>query len=699
MFSRGLVAAFATLLCTSAIAMAQAPTPTPPRVDSNVAVGSYAQSNGQDLLGAPCAVRGGTGCGGCYPQGIPPSDPIAAALAQLPTVDPEWQAISTMISGLDASLAPMAMPVLMTGTVGLSKSPGSDFPASHYSPDYNAEIIPDNNGMLATGNTNDRVEFEWEGDKLPMFAWSGEGDRMIALGRWIFDCGHPDPGPLGKCSNDHTKACVLDSECSPGTCTTPPASFGFQSELHPPQAVVLLRNKAMTLGHTVPATRADVYISGDGGGAGDRCTVTHLANATDLLSNNKRCMINHCSKTTSRSCKVDADCAGNETCVTLDPANRLAHINAPNFDHCSTTPRACTLDTDCPSGETCVPLANFEFDMPLPPPPATGPATLKIKTTNHKPKGGVMPKPTFVLPVGPTPNLHVVIPMATPMPGNKMPNVFAASISAAWKEDTTWKQDTTKLKHVQVQITGVTINNPVKDSTPAVPHVCTNPSGHLTAQPCSINSDCTKSICAKSLKECNVDADCKKTDFCISGASQCVGGIPPGWDLWGEVNGDWVKFQNLASIGAQAPFAAPPYLQPSPTPLTIKQKFKFDEYVPPDGSIHLKISGHSLNCLNGLFGSNLVDGLNTYDLLPGAACLDATSHGIGEVDLTYTGPNFGTVTRNKPVAFTATSTGSEGGTCSTTANQLCVTAADCPSGETCSATGRAFTLQYSIVVK
>lgn len=304
-----------------------------------------------------------------------------------------------------------------------------------------------------------------------------------------------------------------------------------------------------------------------------------------------------------------------------------------------------------------------------------------------------MPKPIFATPVGPTPNLHVIIPMATPLPNTKMPNVFAGSITAAWKEDTT------ALKHVQVQITGITINNPLKDSTPAVPHVCTNPSGHLTADPCSINSDCPTSICANSLKPCNVDADCKKTDFCISGASQCVGGITPGWDLWGEVNGDWVKFQNLASIGAQAPFANPPYLQPSPTPLSIKQKFKFDEYVPADGSIHIKISGHSLNCLSGLFGHDLIDGLHTYDLVPGAACLGAGTVGAGQVDLTYTGPDFGTVTRNKPVAFTATSTGSQAGTCSTTANQLCVTTADCPSGETCNHTDGAFTLQYSIVVK
>ena len=139
---------------------------------------AYAQSRGQDLSGAPCAARGATGCGGCYPEPVPPSDPIAAALAQLNLVNPEWQPIGPMIPGGDTSLPPDSVPVRINATVALSKSPGDDFPSTHITSDYNAELIPDDNGRLATGDDDKRLEFEWEGDKLPMYMWSGEGDRL-----------------------------------------------------------------------------------------------------------------------------------------------------------------------------------------------------------------------------------------------------------------------------------------------------------------------------------------------------------------------------------------------------------------------------------------------------------------------------------------------------------------------------------------
>jgi hypothetical protein len=665
---RSLMVIITASICSTSLAAAQTPTPTP--VDSNVAVTAYAQSRGQDLTGNACTTRGGTGCGGCYPNGIPPADPIAGLLGLLSTVNPEWQAIGPMVSGVDASLPPAAVPAQVTGTVGLSKSPGDDFPGTHISPDYNAEIIPDDNGRLATGNGNQRVEFEWEGDKFPLFAWPGEGDRMIALGRWIFDCGHPDPGPLGKCSNDGTRACDVDADCnSGGTCSAPAANYNYQSELHPPQTSVAIRNKS--IGKT-PATRADVYISADAGGAADRCTNTHLANATDVLIN-KACFLNHCSITTSRSCLADADCAKGEICLRLDPNSRLADINA----------------------------SNFEFDLPLPAKPA-GAKGVKIKTKNFNPKGSLMPKATFVPALDdPTPHVHVVVPMATPLPKG-MPNVFAQSISAAWQGDKT------KLTHVQVKLTKLTINNPVKDSTPAVPRVCTNPTaGGLTTTSCTTNSDCQAGQCAaKSSKACYSNSDCAQTDYC-TGASQCVGGVAPGWRLWGEVNGDWVEFPGLTSVGTAAPFAQPPFTRPS-TPAATKEKFKFDEYLPADGTIHIKVTGRSLNCENvSLFGKNLKDNLQEFGLTAGASCLLAVSRDPGGVDITHSGTGFSTTT-GSPVACstsgklttcTVTSVGGDAGTCSQTTTQLCVSNADCPASETCNVTGGAFTLEYTLALK
>jgi hypothetical protein len=670
------------LLVAAVAANAQPLTPTP--VDSNITVSTYAQTHGVNLSNAPCPYQGGDGCGGCYPEGIPPTDPIAAALAQLTLVDPEWAPIGPMIPGMDPSQSPNAQPVLVTGTIGLSKSPGDDFPGSHLSADYNAEIIPDDNGQLASGNSNGRVEFEWEGDKFPLFAWAGEGDRVLALGRWIFDCGHPFPGPEGTCSNN-SAACIVDADCGPTcnlatghcsnstasnilTCTSDAdcgptcvgANFGYSSEMHPPQAVVMLRNnKSLPASHkgrtAIPASQADVYISSDGGGAGDRCTVTHLASTLSVLLS-KKCFLDHCSKTTTRSCLTDRDCAHGETCIRLDPAQRLANVNA----------------------------SDFAFDMPLPPPPPSPtPATLEIRTKSFKPRSARMPHPIFEFTPGPTPNLHVVIPMTEPIRGGQLPNIFAERIRAGWKEDTT------PLTHVRVQFTNLTINNPLKDSAPPVPRVCTNPTGGLTTTACATDADCTPGTCSGSGigRHCHRNTNCGHTGVC-NGASICVGGVTPGWRLWAEVNGDWIEFKKLQKLGSKKPFAEPPYEVPSPTPLTIPEHYTFDEYVPPAASIHLKVSGHSLNCLNMLFGHNLIDGLNEFGLTAGANCLQSSSHDVGKIDVTYNGPDFGTTAPGVPASYNVTSTGGDGGTCSVTTDQLCISDADCPAGA-CSTTAGA----------
>ena len=225
-----------------------------------------------------------------------------------------------------------------------------DFPASHITDDQNTFITldPDKSGLIATGNGQssncpgencNRIEVEREIGKYPLFAWAGEGDRFTGLGRWIFDCGHPDPAPTGKCSSSSSTACSVDADCpSGGTCTSPAPNFQFRAELHPPQAIAVMRNKS--IGKT-PATRADVYVSADGGGASDRCEVTHLASIGDVLTN-KKCFTNTCSKTTSQTCRIDADCPKKETCTKLDPSASVLDVNA----------------------------SDFEFDMLLPPKPA-----------------------------------------------------------------------------------------------------------------------------------------------------------------------------------------------------------------------------------------------------------------------------------------------------------------------------------------
>jgi hypothetical protein len=102
--------------------------------------------------------------------------------------------------------------------------------------------------------------------------------------------------------------------------------------------------------------------------------------------------------------------------------------------------------------------------------------------------------------------------------------------------------------------------------------------------------------------------------------------------------------------------------------------------------------------LNSVFGHNLKDLLGFYGVTAGANCLlNGGSRDPGTVDITLTGPDFGT-TPGTVTPFSTTSSGGNAGTCSATTSQLCVTNTDCPSGETCNVTGGAFTLAYTVKV-
>jgi hypothetical protein len=808
-----LIAGVAVVVCASTLALAQTPTPG---VDSNVSVTSFAQSRGD-----PCTSRGTLGCGGCYPAGIPACDPTS----ELPKVNPEWQPVGPMIDlgggvAADPSVPPASAPVSISGTVELSKiNTGGDFPGSHIGDDQNTFILLDDTNRLATGNLStsyncpgencNRIEMELEINKYPLFAWAGEGDRTMAVGRWIFDCGHPDPDK-GHCSASSSKSCTQDSDCSEGTdevclsnlCTrqcigdadcdpagtcsggTNPGqschvdcdcgtggtcvgaatcvggvgtcsgsgarciidsecpagqtcngvNFNARTELHPPQAVVVLRqNKFIPAGgKAIPATRADVYLSNDGGGAGDACIVTHLDNAASVLST-KSCFSNRCSDD-SRACRSNKDCNAPYTCNIFNPAisQPLADVNAPDFNHCSVTARHCEEDGDCPTGETCIFMKNFEFDMPLPPQPPG--ATLRTKFKRQKRPASVAigaraPKPTLsAVTPGPTPNLHVIIPMASRLvsgkcsdsggrckvdadcvgggsdtcTGGKFPGYFAGSISAGWNGDTS------PLKHVIVKFKNLIINNPLKDRVQPITKQCVQPGGGvsssgLTDVACETDDDCLAGACSISGTACHSDFDCLKGQHCSGKSVRCLGGVNPGWYLMAQVNGDWTQFKKLETIGAQAPFLAPPYFVP-PTPAAVKVSGKFNEWVPADSSIHIETTGMSVSCTDILYGTNLIENLSRFGLTAGAACLGSSDRNPGMVDITLPGPSFmpptpapGTTPSvvctpgvgTRPSTCFATSGEGSGGKCSNDSTRLCVADGDCPG--TCSTSGPCMT--------
>jgi CARDB len=145
-----------------------------------------------------------------------------------------------------------------------------DLSWNHYTHDKTFQAIPDPRYkyLLAGDRSGAAVkpwlEVEWEegstmGDSrtwgaLPEFAWPSVGDRIWTEGRWVFDCGHTG---------------------LPGGDIIDPLAVRYETEIHPPRALVTFRLNHPVAGPPteVPVTEADVYVSGNGGGANDICSV------------------------------------------------------------------------------------------------------------------------------------------------------------------------------------------------------------------------------------------------------------------------------------------------------------------------------------------------------------------------------------------------------------------------------------------
>lgn len=147
-----------------------------------------------------------------------------------------------------------------SGVVTKSKIAHNDFPATHYTHDWNVDIRvdPGQEGLVSDANgpdgTGKNIELEWEtgiengetsGDGaspfIPRWVLPNLGDRAWTNGHWVFDCGHYR-------EVDGVKH--------------------FPSEIHPGRALATMRPQAATLpgsGTTpVPVTATDLYIHGRG---------------------------------------------------------------------------------------------------------------------------------------------------------------------------------------------------------------------------------------------------------------------------------------------------------------------------------------------------------------------------------------------------------------------------------------------------
>jgi hypothetical protein len=355
--------------------------------------------------------------GGCYPTGISPS-----VLDMLTLIDPEW---APVLNGQTVDTSP----VLVHGTVqGMHGDTSGDFPSTHIRADVNHFVLldPADAGRLATGNDDGLLHFEWEAGAYPPWAWAGTGDRVVGLGRWIFDCGHPG-GSAGTCSVTTSTQCLIDGDCPTGeTCTG--AHFGYSAELHPPYATAAIRSgRGAVVGHRpgatpVLVTKADIFASPNGGGAGDRCIITNQASSLSLLS---------------------------VQCFPL--AQPVATFNTQ----------------------------DFEFDLPLPPRPPHGRLRWRVLP---QPGSGTVPAKLRVqrnLSASP-PSLHVIVRLAHRVHG-QLPTGYAGTLVAGWVGDPT------PLTHVRVTAQAVVINNALQLTPQAqvAPKACS-----MSNTACNTTADC-----------------------------------------------------------------------------------------------------------------------------------------------------------------------------------------------------------------
>lgn len=364
--------------------------------------------------------------GGCYPTGIQP-----ALLDMLVLINPEW---APLMNGQVVT----STPITIHGTVGeMHGETSGDFPSTHIHSDVvmDVDLDPADADRAATGNDHPQeMAFEWEARAYPAWAWPGAGDRIVGLGRWIFDCGHPGAHP-GYCSVSGGRQCALDADCQAPLCTTCAGGetcvgthFGYSSEMHPPQGTAVIRSGRGGVVSTragsqpVLATRADVYLSPNGGGAGDRCVITHHASELAQLA---------------------------IECFPL--AQPVAQMNA----------------------------ADLVFDLPLPPRPKNG--KLSWRKIQYVAPGNVSARVRVrrQLRDPAEPRLAVRVLM-TRRTGGKLPTGFAGTILAGWRNDTT------PLTHVRVTLNGLVINNALKPGQPLVPRTCSV----SDTGPCDTAADC-----------------------------------------------------------------------------------------------------------------------------------------------------------------------------------------------------------------
>ncbi len=221
-------------------------------------------------------------------------------------IDPNFPIPYNAITILEGTVPPPAENE-SSGDQAPSEVSEEDTPTAHFTHDFTFKVVPDAGyfHLLSswvnpdgTVSVHGDMEVEWENASLmdeqpdgsqrdwgavPEFVWPAVGDRVWVEGRWIFDCGHPN-------SSDTTHV-------------------QYSTEIHPPRALVTYRLNHPALDSfprprnsapnfpapqsylpvtgepvmppslpygpptNVPVTEADIFVSGNGGGASDLCNM------------------------------------------------------------------------------------------------------------------------------------------------------------------------------------------------------------------------------------------------------------------------------------------------------------------------------------------------------------------------------------------------------------------------------------------
>lgn len=534
--------------------------------------------------------------GGCTPTALSLSNP----LDMLTLVNPEW---APVVNGTLVS----SDPVFVVGTIlGGHGDTGGDYPGTHVRSDVNTFVQPDAEyqNLLGTGNDLSggipELALEWEAGAYPDWAWGSTGDRIAALGSWIFDCGHPGT-VAGHCSVSTSRGCAVDSECVSPACSTcqsqetcVDAHFRYSSEMHPPYATAVMRSGRGAAVPTaasppVPVTRTDIYVSTDGGAAGDACILQRLSAPIQLL---------------------------NTECYPLSQPIAAAYLNS----------------------------RDFSFDVALPPKPAGGVLAWRIAE---------LPAPGGVAPVvdvtphddAPAPYLSVSVRLTQATAGG-MPTGYAGTLYAGWVNDPT------ALTHVRVTVSAAVIHNALQPLQPVAPLVC-----------------------SLSGASCTTSADCLEGQYCTG-----VGPVKQ-WRLQVGVNGEWRELSNLDVVNSGD---------------VIPQDITFDQYLPASATLSIRANGASEDCIHALMGRSLVWAKQQIGYMGSIACLLSVPHDPGTVSASYAGPGFGAGAAGTD--YETRSSGGDGGNCAANTSQLCLTTSDCPSGDTCTKKGKAYSLRYRIEI-